>query len=250
MGNYAALNGQLRSTQYGSMQHLTEGLVPLLVAVASHGASHGKTLHFVVALTNLSVRFGLSKATCMLRLHTCCAFPLSSVEEQAGWPSRPKGLLRILPSLLAATSGVRRRRRRLAIAEKRRLFGGARIERRLGGGMVGPVGMPTVLGRLWRRTRSPPHKLKPPPCLLLPIGKRLTKMVFAFAIKSFSKLCQNMLSFIEDCWLHLSGHPRFNWSQLINWKWWNHAHSYYSFGFTTNLCNKFEIKWLNSKMRK
>ena len=50
----AAPNGQLCSTQWATMQHLTEGLVPLLVAVASHGASHGKTLHFVVALTNLS----------------------------------------------------------------------------------------------------------------------------------------------------------------------------------------------------
>ena len=116
----------------------------------------------------------------MFQLHTCCAFPLSSVEEQAGWPRRPKGLLRILPSLLAATSGVRRRRSRLAIAEKRRLVVGPRIERRLGGGVLGLVGMPTVLGRLWRRTRSPPHKLKPR--LLLPIGKRLTKMVFGFAI--------------------------------------------------------------------
>ena len=36
------------------MQHLTEGLIPLLVAVASHGASHGKTLHLIVALANLS----------------------------------------------------------------------------------------------------------------------------------------------------------------------------------------------------
>ena len=118
----------------------------------------------------------------MFQLHTCCAFPLSSVEEQAGWPRRPKGLLRILPSLLAATSGVRRRRSRLAIAEKRRLVVGPRIERRLGGGVLGLVGMPTVLGRLWRRTRSPPHKLKPPPARLLFRGKRLTKMVFGFAI--------------------------------------------------------------------
>ena len=165
IGNYAAPNRQLctaasnkrlSSTQWATMQHLTEGLVPLLVAVASHGASHGKTLHLIVALANLGVRFGLSKSNMHeLRFHTCCAFPLSSVEEQGEWPRRPKGLLRILPSLSAATSDVRRRRRRVAVA-------GALIERRLGGCVVGPLGMPTVLGRLWRRTRSPPHKLKPP----------------------------------------------------------------------------------------
>ena len=41
------------------MQHLTEGLVPLLLAVSSHAASHGQALHLVVALTNLH-RVGLS----------------------------------------------------------------------------------------------------------------------------------------------------------------------------------------------
>ena len=54
IGNYAAaLDRQLCSIQSAAMQHLTEGLVPLLLAVSSHAASHGQTLHFVVALTNL-----------------------------------------------------------------------------------------------------------------------------------------------------------------------------------------------------
>ena len=35
------------------MQHLTEGLVPVLLAVSSHAASHGQALHLVVALTDL-----------------------------------------------------------------------------------------------------------------------------------------------------------------------------------------------------
>ena len=154
------------------MQHLTEGLVPVLLAVSSHTASHGQALHLIVALTDLD-RVGLSiHSNCMLR-PTICSFPDSSEEEQGAWPRTPKRLVRTLPCLAAPTSEVRRRR--TGATAERRLDGeqGSRFERRLG--VPACAHMPTVLGRLWRRTRSPLPRLKPP---RLPRDKRLTKMVF------------------------------------------------------------------------
>ena len=110
------------------MQHLTEGLVPLLLAVSSHAASHGQTLHFVVALTNLGV--GWDKSITTYR-PTVCSFPDSSDAVQGAWPRKPKGLLRTLPSLFVALTSDVTRRRTEAIAGR---ILDALIERELGGG--------------------------------------------------------------------------------------------------------------------